>query len=151
MVNWTSDSICKKPTSEDSKEVINVKLKSTATVILMVYLATIISVYATYKLTIQGKYTIVAEEITANPSQIDFGNVTRDSATNITVTLTNTGDYDFNSLHMSNNVLSSQGTLTWDIEGSPLSVGSSIDATFTLTLSENATVGEFPLEIYVEE
>jgi len=62
-----------------------------------------------------------------------------------------TGTKDFDNLTMIHTLSSSQGTLTWDIEGANLAIGSEIDATFTLTLSPTATLGADAFDIQVGE
>jgi len=128
------------------------KIRNKASILFIAYLLSVSLVYATYKLTITGKYTVVAEEITPNPLSIDFGNVTRGSLTQRLVTLTNTGTYDFKSLRMTHDFSSLEGNLTWNGEGKSLAVGESLDVLFTLAISQDATLGaDFPLEIYIEE
>ena len=89
--------------------------------------------------------------LTAEPSNIDWGNVTLNTPINRSVDIDNVGTKNMTSLTMkyenpSANLLNY--TVLWNCEGLDLPVGDVITATFTLTVYE-ATEGAFSFDIWI--
>jgi len=98
----------------------------------------------TYELT-------VYEQGTTTPcSSIDWGTLNRGEVATHSVTIKNTGTGNFASLKMTYSMSpESVGTISWDVEGTPLAAGESLDAMITLRVATNAPEGVFNCEIYI--
>jgi len=117
-----------------------------------IFLMCIGGIYAAYYyLTIPSSYTAVEYKLSSTPPEIPFGEIVVGESSQASVTLTNVGTKNFESLTMNHTLDGSQGTLIWDIEEPPLAIGASIVATFTLTLHETASLGLKSFNIEVGE
>ncbi len=93
-------------------------------------------------------------ELTFNPTEIDWGNVTLNTPVTRNTTITNVG-HDVASLNMTYNATSNliNYTLTWDAEGQSLPYAASLTVNFTLTVYEfNWTVtDQFSIDINIRD
>lgn len=91
------------------------------------------------------------EQGTTTPcTDIDWGTLQRGYIATNGITIVNTGTGNFTDLNMTYTMSpSTVGTISWDIEGSPLSVGASVDVTLTLTVAVDAPEGDFTCEIHI--
>jgi len=125
------------------------KMATLAFVVFVLFVGLVCAVY-NYTLTIPTSGIVTSSGLEANPSTIDWGNVTVGTEVSKSVTLTNTGNVQLSGLNMtiSNVVGLISYTLTWDTEGKSIAPAQSLNATFTLTVFEyNATNFSFDIII----
>lgn len=104
-----------------------------------------------YQLYIQSTGTYRGEEITADPTTIIWGDITTDIPTSRLIKLTNTGNIAFTHLTITNSTTDDiTYTLTCNATGTPLPVGASIHANFTLTIT-SGTYEDFQIDIDIGE
>jgi len=126
------------------------KMATLAFVVFVLFVGLVCAVY-NYTLTIPTSGKIVTSPgLEANPSTIDWGNVTVGTKVSKSVTLTNTGNVQLSRLNMtiSNVVGLTNYTVTWNLEGQSINPAQSLNATFTLKVFEyNATNFSFNIII----
>jgi len=92
--------------------------------------------------------------VTLNPISIDWGPVTLANPVTKNVEITNIGTQHIKNLNMTTSpqvgLTSSDYTLTWNLEGSPLNVADSKIASFTLTIIKTVA-SSFSFDIIVDE
>ena len=119
----------------------------TAAVALIIILGTVGVVYAVTQFNIPVTGIITDSSLTVNPSALPLGTLQRGETVTRTLNITNRSLQSTAPLNLTSG--NAVGVFTWNIETLSLPAGSSINATVTFTVNQNATVGPFEFPIYI--